>query len=249
MSGGSGQALPRYPRGSRGQEADPGVARDLTRLARQLRVESSVEAVLERIVHAAVAEIGSAEYAGITEVDARRRLHTRVASNQVILQLEQLQYQLGEGPCLTSAREEVTVRCDELISETRWPRFAAAAVELGVQSMLSLQLYVDHDNLGALNLYARVPGAFTEADESTAMLLATHAALAMQRSTNEDNFRTALASRDVIGQAKGILMERYKIDAVEAFHLLVMASQGMHCKLRDLADELARTGQFDFGAK
>lgn len=205
-----------------------------------------MEDLLTRIVHAAVAEVGPAEHAGITEFGPRRRLLTRVASSEVIRRLEELQYAFGEGPCLTSAREEVTVRCDDLAEEPRWPRFAAAAVDVGVRSMLSVQLFVEEDCLGALNLYASSPGAFTDADESIAMLLATHAALAMQRSTKETNLVIALESRDLIGQAKGILMERYKIDAVEAFDLLVMASQGAGRKLRHIAEELATTGDFSF---
>lgn len=244
MGLGAEGAFPRYPRGSKGQEAEAGAARDLGRMARRLRAESSVEEVLGRIVEAAVTEIEAAEYAGITEIGRRRRLRTRVASNDVIRRLEELQYRFGEGPCLTSAREEVTVRCDDLTAEPRWPRFAAAAVELGMRSMLSVQLFVEQDNLGALNLYSTAAASFTDADESFAMLLGTHAALAVQRAATEANLRIALESRDVIGQAKGILMERYKIDAVEAFDLLVMASHGMSRRLRDVADELVRTGDF-----
>lgn len=110
--------------------------------------------------------------------------------------------------------------------------------------MLAVQLFVEDANLGALNIYATEPDAFTEHDESIAMLLAVHAAVAMTSHTTESNLRIALESRDTVGQAKGILMERYKISAVEAFHLLVVASQRTHRKLRDVADTLATTGDW-----
>jgi GAF domain-containing protein len=109
--------------------------------------------------------------------------------------------------------------------------------------MLSVQLFVEDDNLGALNLYAESPGSFDESDENVAMLLAAHAAIAIKGGRVEGNLRSALDRRDVIGQAKGILMERYKIDDSQAFDLLVVASQQTHRKLRDIAEELARSGE------
>jgi GAF domain-containing protein len=231
----------RFAHGSAGQRPDPGVARDLSELARELQAEPSMDALLQRIVEAAVAEISSADYAGISEID-QKQVHTRAATDPVVQEIDHHQYRLGDGPCLTSLRDEVTVRVNDLGSESRWGRFPAAAVDEGVRSMLSVQLFVAGNNLGALNLYAREPGSFDETDESTAMLLATHAAIAMRGSKVEGNLHSALERRDVIGQAKGILMERYKINDSQAFDLLVVASQQTHRKLRDIAEELATTG-------
>ena len=141
-------------------------------------------------------------------------MFTRAATDPLVQQIDDLQYRLGEGPCLTSLRDEVTVRAMDLRTEPRWVHFSRAAAELGVRSMLSVQLFVDDDNLGALNLYSGTPAAFDEVHESTAMPLAAHAAIAMKGSKVEGNLRDALDRRDVIGQAKGILMERYKIEGV-----------------------------------
>ncbi|WP_304045050.1 GAF and ANTAR domain-containing protein [Jatrophihabitans endophyticus] len=189
-----------------------------------------------------MAEIDAADHGGITLVD-KNRVRAVAATSPVVNGLDERQNDIGEGPCLSSLREQITVRSDDLAAEPRWPKFTAAAVDEGVHSMLSVQLFVEEENLGALNLYSNSPDAFSAADEYAAMAMAAHAAVAMKGKQLESNLRTALGSRDIIGQAKGILMERYKIDADEAFRLLVMASQRTHHKLREIADELTATGE------
>jgi GAF domain-containing protein len=119
-----------------------------------------------------------------------------------------VQYETGEGPCLDAARHQETVRSDDLRTDTRWPRFARQAAALGVRSMLSFQLFAGGDSFGALNLYAADPAAFGPDSEKTGLLLASHAALAMAAARTEAGLLTALDSREMIGQAKGILMER-----------------------------------------
>lgn len=228
--------------GTSGQSPEAGLARDLSELARAMHTERSLESVLHRISAAAVLEIDGAQHAGISEITGKQ-VSTRAATSPVIELADEAQYRFGEGPCLDALRDEITVRSDDLLRESRWPQFAAAAVDAGVRSMLSVQLFTEGDNLGALNLYSAAPAGFGQADESTAMLLASHAAIAMAGTKVEANLRVALDSRDVIGQAKGIMMERYKVGAGEAFDLLVMASQRNHRKLRDVADELTATGE------
>ena len=109
-------------------------------------------------------------------------------------------------------------------------------------SSLSLQLFVEGDNLGALNLYARQPHAFGEESEDVGLLLAAHAAVAVAGARAEEHLRRAVDSRDLIGQAKGILMERYKITADQAFQVLARVSQQTNRRLADVADELTQTG-------
>jgi GAF domain-containing protein len=135
------------------------------------------------------------------------------------------------------------VRVDDLRTDPRWPRFGQRAVAHGVASMMSFQLYARDDNLGALNLYALEPHAFDDEAAHVGALLATHAAVALASTQTEANLRTALLSRDMIGQAKGILMERFKIDQSAAFELLVAVSQHTHRKLRDIAEDLTSTGE------
>lgn len=135
------------------------------------------------------------------------------------------------------------MRADNLRAETRWPRFARQAPDLGVLSMLSFQLFAGDDSFGALNLDAGDPAAFGQDSESTGILLAPHAALAMAAARTQAGLLTALDTREMIGQAKGILMERYKITGVQAFGLLIASSQAVNRKLRDVAEHLVTTGE------
>jgi GAF domain-containing protein len=232
----------RLARGTSGQHPDSGLARDLSTMARQMQAEPDRAALLRRLVDTALMEIDGAEWAGISAIE-RRKVRTEAASDEIVERIDELQYRLEEGPCLTSLREAETVRSEDLAAEDRWPRFAAAAVEQGVRSMMCVQLFVEGDNLGALNFYAGRPGRFDDYDESVAMLLAAHAAIAIQGHKVEAGLRTALSARDVIGQAKGILMERYKLTDRQAFTMLVTASQHTNRKLRDVAEELTATGE------
>jgi GAF domain-containing protein len=127
--------------------------------------------------------------------------------------------------------------------EQRWPRFARRAAGLGVGSLLAVPLTTPRGTIGALNLYAARPGAFDDDDELTAVAYATHAAIALANAELESNLRTGLATREEIGRAVGILMERHRITASAAFDMLVVASQHSHRKLRDVAAWMNETGE------
>jgi ANTAR domain/GAF domain len=144
---------------------------------------------------------------------------------------------------LDAALDQRIVSVPDIRTEQRWPTFAAKACEAGAGSMLSFQLWVDGDNLGALNLYSRQANAFDEESEHVGLLFAAHAAVAYAAVYRQDHLHEAMETRDLIGQAKGILMERHKLTSVQAFELLAQASQASHRKLRDVAEELARSGQ------
>jgi transcriptional regulator with GAF, ATPase, and Fis domain len=228
--------------GSTGRSAEPGLARRLSELARAMQADMTNEALLQHIVAAAVAEIPGAQHAGITLVTGKE-LSTPAATGELVLEVDRLQYELGEGPCVTAARHHATVRCDDMRAEERWPRFASQTANLGVLSMVSFQLFVEDDSFGALNLYSPTAGVFGAEAESTGMLLASHAAIAMTTARTHAGLQIAMDSRDLIGQAKGILIERYKITAVQAFGLLVASSQAVNRKLRDVAEHLVATGE------
>ena len=228
--------------GSTGRSAEPGVARQLSELARELQADITPEALLKHIVRAAVTEVPGAQCAGITLVTGKE-FSTTAASGELVGRIDRVQYETGEGPCLDAARHHETVRCDDLQADTRWPRFARQAAGLGVLSVLSFQLFAGDDSFGALNIYAENAAAFGPDSESTGILLASHAALAMTAARTEAGLLTALDSREMIGQAKGILMERHKITGVEAFGLLIASSQAVNRKLRDIAEHLVATGE------
>ncbi len=122
-----------------------------------------------------------------------------------------------------------------------WPEFARQASELGVGSMMCFQLFVQGDRLGGLNLYAGRPGTFDDSQD-IGQMLAAHAAVAVAGAEHEANLRTAVNNRDVIGQAKGILMERHELTADQAFAVLARVSQELNRKLVDVARELTETG-------
>lgn len=237
----------RHATGSSGDDIEAGLARQLGQLAREMQSAPDMAGLLQHITDAAVLEIDGADHACISLVE-RGVVRTEAATDEVVKRIDKRESELQEGPCITSLRSEVTVRSDDFEREDRWPRFVAAAMEEGIRSMLAVQLFVRDDNLGALNIYGDRADAFTAHDETIAMLLAVHAAIAMKASSTESNLRAALDSRDTIGQAKGILMERFKISSIEAFHLLVVASQRSNRKLRDVAETLSVTGELRTGS-
>jgi hypothetical protein len=144
---------------------------------------------------------------------------------------------------LDAVYEQQTVRVEDMAQEQRWPRFAAAAHEAGAGAMLSLQLYVEGDNLGALNLYAREPGSFDDESEHVGLLFASHAAVAFAGIQQREQMTQIIATGDLIGQAKGRLIERYDINADRAFMLLIRVCQTQQTKLRDVAEQLVSTGE------
>ncbi len=219
------------------------LARQLSDLARELQEKHSLQDTLYGIVQAAVDNVPGAQFAGITVVKARREVHTPAWTDELVRATDQAQYDTGQGPCLNSVYEEKTVRVTDMRTEQRWPEFAKRAAELGVYSMLSIQLYVTGDNLGALNLYSEAVEAFDDESEHVGLLLAAHAAIAMAGAQQQEQLVQAMTTRDLIGQAKGILMERHKITSEQAFTLLIRASQLANTKLRDVAEHLTTTGE------
>ncbi len=176
---------------------------------------------------------------------------TVVATGQLAVDLDQGQYHHGHGPCLHAAATGEIAEIPDTRSERRWPDHARRAAEHGNLSSLSVPLVVDDPQVsGALNIYARRPNAFDEDGRSVATRFAPYAAVAagslsLYRRAVErgDRLEGALASRAVIEQAKGILMERHQVTAEGAFHILARASIRTHIKVRHLAEHLVRTGE------
>ena len=235
------------PNRSGGQSPSPAVddrplAVQLGEMARSLH-EESPETLLPAIVQAAVELIPGAEEASLSVVVSRKNIQCQSPSSDLPEKLDAVQMELGEGPCLHAIYDQHTVSVPTMSAETRWPRFAEQAMASGVRSMLAFQLYVHRDNLGALNLYSSQDQAFTPESELIGSSLASHAALALAESQKVGQLHQAVATRDLIGQAKGILMERYKITGHEAFLLLVRASTHTNRKLYEIAGTLVHSGE------
>jgi len=236
------------PPGGTYAERSAEIGEAMGHLARSLQAEhADLEVTLKAITAAAVDAVEGAEHAAITMVTGQGRVQSRAATGSLPERIDALQTEAGEGPCLQALWEQETVHVEDMATESRWPRFAPRAADLGVGSMLCFQLFVHGDNLGALNLLSLEAGAFGADDTSVGLLFATHAAVAISGARREDQTRTALDTRDLIGQAKGILMERYRLTPDQAFSLLVRVSQHTHVKVRELAEQLSLTGQLDIG--
>jgi transcriptional regulator with GAF, ATPase, and Fis domain len=243
MNASGANAAARQAQDSRGRSIEPSVARDLSEMARQLQSESDSGAVMQRIVDAAVREIPGAVGAAITLLD-HEDLSSPAHTDERARLVGLAQAETGEGPCVDTSRTERTLRVDDLCNDPRWPKWGQVAADNGVLGVMSFQLFVEEHSMGALDVYAAEAMAFDDNAENIGLLLAAHAGVALADRRKIENLNIAMDSRDLIGQAKGILMERYKIDAGKAFDLLVYGSQHLHRKLRDLAEDIASSGEF-----
>ena len=177
-------------------------------------------------------------------ISTRRRdgtFETAAGTDQLVWELDAIQYDLGEGPCVQAVEDEPVVVVPYLRHEQRWPGYVPAAAARGVRSQLAVRLFTGNRHIAGLNLYSTEHDEVEEASAETARLFATHAAIILGHAQQEDQLNQALQSRKVIGQAIGILMERYRIDADRAFQFLMRASSSSNIKLRDVADEIVST--------
>jgi hypothetical protein len=218
------------------------LAEQLGELARSLQSYRDTEELLSEVVLAAVRLIPGVDEASISVVRDRRAVSSRLPTGDLPVRVDALQEETGQGPCLDAMYDQHTVRVSDMAHEDRWPRFAAAAAQAGAASMLSIQLWVEGDNLDALNLYSRRVDAFDDESEQVGLLFASHAAVAFASAQGMSHLREGLATRDLIGQPKGILMERYKVTGDQAFRMLVKVSNDNNLALRSVAQDLASTG-------
>lgn len=193
------------------------------------------------ITAAVLAAVRSADHAGITVTErhraksgAPRRVRTQ-ARTDVLRRLDELQTELQQGPCLTTLREPPNVSIADTEADQRWPAFAARATELGIRSVLSLPLLVEHDSLVTFNLYACTPNAFTDTDETIVRMLTTHVAEALQETDDWDHLSRTVARNAVIEQAKGVLMARDTLTDAQAFDQLSRTSRLTGIELADSA--------------
>jgi len=205
-----------------------------------------VDATLQRLVEMARAIVPGCRHAGVT-VLRRGRPETPAATDEVSAEVDRIQYETGEGPCLSAVLERPTYRTGDLSAETRWPRFSGPAAErTGVLSVLAYRLFAEGDTLGALDLYSRERDGFDDEAEAIGTILAAYAALAFARAREREQIsglEQAVASNRSIGMAIGILMAIRRVGQDEAFDFLRTVSQRTNRKLREIADEVVHTGQ------
>ena len=202
-------------------------------------VDEELDATLTRVVALAVKELPGCDLAGITLIRGERPV-TAAFSDPEAPEIDTAQYSSGVGPCLDAFRSDTILRIDDTSTEQRWPSFIELAQHHGIKSTLSLPLRVNRDPVGALNLYSRQAHAFL--DEDTPVLFANHAAVVLANAQAywashalTAQLETALTSRAVIEQAKGVLIARHGCTADEAFEQLAGESQQSNVKLREVA--------------
>ncbi len=219
-----------------------------TQTARTLFAAGGVTPTLTSVVELAVATIEGCDYAGLFLIEGDT-VATPVHTDPIVVEIDRIQHTTGEGPCLDAIAHRLIFYADDLGRDLRWLHFAPLATEAGVRCVLALPLSADAQ-LGALNLYARYPLAFGVVDRARAAILVSLASLALSVAhSHEDeerraaNLHAALASRETIGEALGILMERERITGHQAFDILRRASQHLNIKLREVAENLIETGE------
>ena len=222
-------------------------------LAGVVLLDRGLDEVLTEITGIARRALPGPEAASITLIRGEKAF-TAAYDGQMALDADELQYKRGYGPCVDAGLAGQVLRIDDMATEERWPDYSREAAAHGIGSSLSVPLPFQSVAIGALNTYAGLPHAFTEEDQVLAEEVATWVALAVGNAeatirTSDElaHLRIAMRSRAVIEQAKGVLIERYKISDERAFAVLTRTSQQSNVKLREVADQLVRTGSLPGG--
>lgn len=215
----------------------------ISRLALELQSAPDREATARTVIDGVLAVVPDADLASLT-VHARGGFVTLACSSDLARQLDQIQYDLDEGPCVDAASGEEWLRSGDVGSDPRWRRWGPRAVDLGARSMLSVRLSTGQRTMGALNIYARDGARFANRDEvDFAVIYAAHTAVALASAEEHDGLHTALHSRHTIGVAQGRLMERYGLTLDQSFNLLRRYSSTTNTPIRVIAKRIVDTGR------
>lgn len=227
-----------------GNEHDP-FAEEFAKLALDLH-DVTIEETVEKVLGFTLKAIGC-DFAGVIFVRGKHDIETAAATDPLVAKLDAIQMEVGEGPDVSVLADRLSVIVSDSATETRWPRWAAMVEEQGIRSLLSVRMYTDDETIGTLNAYSRQPNAFDVDDQAVAHVLARHAAVALGSARKIENLWLAVDARKRIGQAQGILMERFDLTADQAFAVLLRYSQDNNVKLRVVADRLVETRQLPMG--
>lgn len=215
---------------------DVELAQEFGAIARSLIAESDPGATLQRIVSLAVETIDGCEHAGISVIEGNT-VTSPASSDEVPAIVDRIQSETGEGPCVDAIKNDEMFQTGRLSEEPRWPAFTPrAVVESRIESVLSLRLFVQGSTMGSLNLYSTQPDAFDDRDVAVATVFAAHAAVAWSTSRTIENLRAGMVTRQLIGQAVGLLMVRQGMSDDDALDALRRASQRLNIKLRQVAE-------------
>ncbi len=219
---------------------DSSLIADLAEAARSFSTAPDQEVQLESIVTAAASMLPDIDHVGISLAMRNGRIETPASSDEFAAKLDEIQSDVGEGPCVYAAEAETIVRVEPARHEQRWPKFISLAVPLGLRSALGVRLLSDDETMGALNLYSTSSDTISLETTHLADLFAAQAAVALGWMRREDELTTAMESRRTIGMALGIVMQRFDVDDSRAFRYLTRVSNDHNIKLRDVATQVIR---------
>ncbi|MGW1341427.1 GAF and ANTAR domain-containing protein [Kribbella sp. NPDC002412] len=213
------------------------------RLAIELHDAPGVEETVDAVVQFALQAL-SCTYAGIALYARGSRPEIAAVTDPVVADVYDLQLSTETGPLVTALRDRSTILIRDTLTDNRWPEWAAKVGALGVRSVLDVPLTTGdstRSTVGVLGLYSPIPDAFSQDDEAIAHILARHASVAVASARHEETMAQAVDARKLVGQAMGILMERFDVDGDRAFAILKRYSQDTNTKLRDVAQQLIDT--------
>jgi len=216
--------------------------RVLADAVRDLDAQADPPHTLQRLVELTPEFFPACDFVGVSLIE-RGEVRTPAGTNERLRALDESQYDIGQGPCRDAIRTHATVVVHDLATDPRWPSWGRIMVsELGIRSSLSFRLFTRPDRTwGALNVYSTEKDGFSDEDVVQGQTIAALAAVALARSINDEQLASALETRTTIGQAIGIVMERYELDADHAFSVLRRISSQDNRKLRDLAAQVVAT--------
>jgi GAF domain-containing protein len=216
----------------------PRITQVMSELARAMQQPRDVASSLEALTACAAESIEGADYASVTVRHRDGRLETLAPTDSIARRVDLLQFELSEGPCYDAVEATSVTVSEDMAGDTRWPAYGPRVAALGLRSQMGIRLASDDGWRVALNLYARRPGAFDGDSISLAEIFADQAAAAMGLDRAVQTVNSALLMRETIGQAVGIVMERYTTDTDGAFAFLVRTAQTSNARLQDVAEEI-----------
>lgn len=219
---------------------------DVSQRLQAVLTPADLDHTLARITEAAVEVLPDVEYASITIRHADGRLETKAPTDDLVLDLDAAQYEFQEGPCYEAASETVHVSSPDLAEDARWPLYSPVALAKGVQAQAGIRLFDAKKSNGALNLYSRTRGSFADLG-ALGQLFSHHAATAIEYAREITQLQQAVQTRQVIGQAVGIVMHQYGLDDARAFAFLTRLSSHNNTKLRVVADQVIAAANDEAG--
>ncbi len=187
------------------------LSRSMETVAGSLDGPIDVNELLHLICRAAIDNVRGADYSGITLADRHGKLETPAATHPLVHQVDALQYQYRQGPCVDAVQGRWQARSDNLRVDIRWPEYGPLAAELGIHSQMGIELFDEPGLIAGLNLYSPFAGAFDDDTVEAAMLFAIQATHTLGRVMTQKQLTDAMTTSTTIGRATGVVMHQFQL--------------------------------------